>query len=76
MGEKRFPRLLAVPVATLMLALAACGTTTSSNGGGLGSGNLLVGVLAPFSGADANLGPAYYAACLAAAPEINTSCVG
>ena len=72
MGEKRFPRWFAVPVATLMLALAACGTSNNSaNGGGLGSGDLLVGVLAPFSGADANLGPAYEAACLAAAPEIN-----
>ncbi|HEY9287031.1 MAG TPA: ABC transporter substrate-binding protein [Candidatus Dormibacteraeota bacterium] len=59
-------------MATLALMLAACGTT-SSNGGGLGSGDLLVGVLAPFSGADANLGPAYYAACLAAAPEINNN---
>ncbi len=72
MGHLRFPRWFAVPVATLALMLAACGTT-SSNGGGLGSGDLLVGVLAPFSGADANLGPAYYAACLAAAPEINNN---
>ena len=51
--------------------LTACGGGSGSSGGGLGSGDLLVGVLAPFSGADANLGPAYYAACLAAAPEIN-----
>lgn len=53
--------------------LAACGGSSSSSGGGLGSGDLLVGVLAPFSGADANLGPAYYAACLAAAPSINNN---
>jgi branched-chain amino acid transport system substrate-binding protein len=67
--------LLALPAAALLLVLAACGTSNQagSNGGGLGSGNLLVGVLAPFSGADANLGPAYYAACLAAAPEINNN---
>jgi branched-chain amino acid transport system substrate-binding protein len=32
-----------------------------------------VGVVAPFSGADAGLGPAYYAACLAAAPSINNN---
>jgi hypothetical protein len=57
-----------------ILLLAACGTANNSaNGGGLGSGDLLVGVLAPFSGTDANLGPAYYAACLAAAPEINNN---
>lgn len=73
MAGMRFPRLFTVPVAALVLALAACGTSNSSNGGGLGSGDLLVGVLAPFSGADANLGPAYYAACLAAAPEINNN---
>ena len=55
-----------------LLMLAACGGGGSS-GGGLGSGDLLVGVLAPFSGADAGLGPAYYAACLAAAPAINNN---
>jgi ABC-type branched-subunit amino acid transport system substrate-binding protein len=55
-----------------VLVLAACGGGSSS-GGGLGSGDLLVGVLAPFSGADAALGPAYYAACLAAAPSINSN---
>ena len=37
-----------------LVLLAACGGTTSS-GGGLGSGPLLVGVLAPFSGADLSL---------------------
>ena len=57
----------------LVLLAAACGPGSNTNGGGLGSGDLLVGVLAPFSGADANLGPAYYAACLAAAPEINNN---
>ncbi len=57
-----------------VVILAACGGGGSgSNGGGLGSGDLLVGVLAPFSGADAGLGPAYYAACLAAAPSINSN---
>ncbi|HEX3630828.1 MAG TPA: ABC transporter substrate-binding protein [Candidatus Dormibacteraeota bacterium] len=67
----RWPRFLAVPAVALVLA--ACGTGNNATGGGLGSGDLLVGVLAPFSGADANLGPAYYAACLAAAPEINNN---
>ena len=55
-----------------ILVLAACGGSTSS-GGGLGSGDLLVGVIAPFTGADAGLGPAYYSACLAAAPSINNN---
>jgi neutral amino acid transport system substrate-binding protein len=55
-----------------VLLLAACGGTTPS-GGGLGSGPLLVGVIAPFTGADAGLGPAYYAACLPAALTINNN---
>ncbi len=54
------------------LILAACGGSSSS-GGGLGSGDLLVGVIAPFTGADAGLGPAYYAACLPAALSINNN---
>lgn len=55
-----------------ILLLAACGGGTSS-GGGLGSGDLLVGVIAPFTGADAGLGPAYQAACLPAALSINNN---
>ena len=67
-------RTSSVALSTLaLLVLGACGGGGGSTGGGLGSGDLLVGVLAPFSGADANLGPAYYAACLAAAPEINNN---
>src|SRR5690242_1120336 len=65
------PRMGATASLLAALVLSACGGGSGSSGGGLGSGDLLVGVLAPFSGADANLGPAYYAACLAAAPEIN-----
>jgi ABC-type branched-subunit amino acid transport system substrate-binding protein len=56
-------------VATVVL-LAACGGTSSS-GGGLGSGALLEGVLAPFSGADASFGPRYLAGCIAASLSIN-----
>ena len=73
MSEGRFRRLLVVPAAALLVVLASCGGGSSSTGGGLGSGDLLVGVLAPFSGVDANLGPAYYAACLAAVPAINNN---
>jgi ABC-type branched-subunit amino acid transport system substrate-binding protein len=61
-----------VPV-TILLLMAACGGSSTPTGGGLGSGPLLVGVIAPFTGADAGLGPAYYAACLAAAPSINSN---
>jgi branched-chain amino acid transport system substrate-binding protein len=53
-----------------LLLLAACGGTTST-GSGLGSGQLLVGVLAPFSGADASFGPRYLAGCVAASLSIN-----
>src|ERR1700730_12722516 len=61
-------------MAATLVVLAACGGTTSTpSGGGLGSGPLLVGVVAPFTGVDAALGPAYYAACLAAAPSINNN---
>ncbi len=62
---------IALPMVALVV-VAACGGSSSA-GSGLGTGNLLVGVLAPFSGADANLGPAYYSACLAAQPAINNS---
>jgi branched-chain amino acid transport system substrate-binding protein len=53
-----------------VLLLVACGGSTST-GGGLGSGSLLVGVLAPFSGADASFGPRYLAGCIAASLSIN-----
>lgn len=54
------------------VSLAACGSGGgSSSGSGLGSGSLLVGVLAPFSGADASFGPRYLAGCYAASLSIN-----
>ena len=62
---------LSLPLLTVLL-LAACGGSTST-GAGLGSGPLLVGIIAPFTGADAGLGPAYYAACLPAALSINNN---
>jgi hypothetical protein len=65
-------RVPAVAISTLaVLLLAACGGGGSSSGGGLGSGPLLVGVLAPFSGADASFGPRYLAGCYAASLSIN-----
>src|SRR3982075_961671 len=71
-ASRRWISMRAIPVAGLLL-LAACGGSNPPTGGGLGSGALLVGVIAPFTGADAGLGPAYYAACLAAAPTINSN---
>ena len=68
---RRVSRTVALPAVAILL-LAACGGS-SSTGGGLGTGDLLVGVVAPFTGADAGLGPAYLAACLAAAPSINNN---
>jgi ABC-type branched-subunit amino acid transport system substrate-binding protein len=69
-----FERFKVVSAVGAMVLLAACGGGGSSTGGsGLGTGSLLVGVIAPFTGADAALGPAYYAACLAAAPSINNN---
>jgi ABC-type branched-subunit amino acid transport system substrate-binding protein len=68
-----FERFKVVSAVGAMVLMAACGGGTSSGGSGLGTGDLLVGVIAPFTGADAGLGPAYYAACLAAAPSINSN---
>jgi ABC-type branched-subunit amino acid transport system substrate-binding protein len=68
-----FERFKVVSAVGAMVLMAACGGGTSSGGSGLGTGDLLVGVIAPFTGADAGLGPAYYAACLAAAPSINNN---
>jgi hypothetical protein len=60
--------------AVLGLFLAACGSgASSSSSGGGGTGPLLVGVVAPFTGADAALGPAYFAACLPATRAINSA---
>ena len=68
-GHRTHRSGLVIGIAALVV-LAACGGTTSS-GGGLGSGPLLVGVLAPFSGADASFGPRYLAGCAAASLSIN-----
>lgn len=62
---------LRLAILTLALvALAACGGGTT---GGGGNSELVVGVLAPFTGQDAALGPAYFAACLPATRAINAA---
>jgi branched-chain amino acid transport system substrate-binding protein len=60
-------------LAALGLVLAACGSSSpSSSSSSSGNGSpLLVGVVAPFTGADASLGPRYYAACVPASLAIN-----
>jgi ABC-type branched-subunit amino acid transport system substrate-binding protein len=68
-------RLAAVAAtATVALVLAACG---SSSSGGTGSGSipktLTVADVAPFSGADAALGPTYLASCYGATSAINAA---
>jgi len=67
---RRLTARAAMPAVLAILVLAGCGGS-SSTGGGLGSGPLLVGVLAPFSGADASFGPRYLAGCYAASLSIN-----
>ena len=69
----RFKPSRVVPAVGAILLLAACGGGSTSTGSGLGSGALLVGVIAPFTGVDAALGPAYYAACLPASLSINNN---
>ncbi|HVS48665.1 MAG TPA: ABC transporter substrate-binding protein [Candidatus Dormibacteraeota bacterium] len=70
----RFSPSRVVSAAGAILLLAACGGGSNTpTGSGLGSGPLLVGVIAPFTGVDAGLGPAYYAACLPATLSINSN---
>ena len=69
-GVRHHLNRLGLICSAALVLLAACGGSTST-GGGLGSGPLLVGVLAPFSGADASFGPRYLAGCYAAALSIN-----
>jgi branched-chain amino acid transport system substrate-binding protein len=68
-SHQRVGRGVGVVFAMLTLALAACGSSTPS--GSTSKSPLLIGVIAPFTGADAALGPAYFAACLPAARAIN-----
>jgi ABC-type branched-subunit amino acid transport system substrate-binding protein len=60
------------PAVALLVGLAACGTTSTPSGPTDHSA-MVVGILAPFTGPDAPLGPAYYAACLPAVRAINAA---
>ena len=65
----------ALGAAVLAAGLAACGSSggSASSGGssGTGSGKLTIADVAPFSGADAALGPTYLASCYGATATIN-----
>jgi ABC-type branched-subunit amino acid transport system substrate-binding protein len=69
-SRHRVGRGLGLVSAALTLGLAACGSSTT---GSTSNSALLIGVIAPFTGADAALGPAYFAACLPAARAINNA---
>jgi neutral amino acid transport system substrate-binding protein len=58
-------------LAVLGLVLAACGSSSPSSSSSGNASPLLVGVVAPFTGADASLGPRYLAACTPASLAIN-----
>jgi ABC-type branched-subunit amino acid transport system substrate-binding protein len=67
----RHPAKLGVALIATSLALAAC-----SSGGSQGAskgGSITVADVAPFTGADAALGPIYYASCLGATHAINSA---
>jgi branched-chain amino acid transport system substrate-binding protein len=73
----RLTRLAAAAAAAVLaLAAAACGSSggQGSNGSGGGpKGSLVVADVAPFSGADAALGPTYLASCYGATSAINAA---
>lgn len=71
-SHHRVGKGVGVLFATLSIGLAACGSTPSG-GASPSTSPLLIGVIAPFTGADAALGPAYFAACLPAARAINNA---
>ena len=69
-------RLGSAVIAAVSLLGAACSGDSGGSGGSgsnSGSGPLVVGILAPFTGQDAALGPAYFAACLPAVRAINAA---
>lgn len=57
----------------LALSIAACGSSSTGSSGATNTSPLLIGIIAPFTGPDAALGPAYFAACLPAARAINNA---
>jgi ABC-type branched-subunit amino acid transport system substrate-binding protein len=61
----------AAAAVALVGGLAACGGSTHASGGGGATGALVFADVAPFSGADAALGPTYLVSCEGAVTAIN-----
>ena len=61
----------AAAAVALVGGLAACGGSTHASGGGTATGTLTFADVAPFSGADAALGPTYLVSCEGAVQAIN-----
>jgi branched-chain amino acid transport system substrate-binding protein len=61
----------AVAAVALVGGLAACGGSSHASGAGTASGKLVFADVAPFSGADAALGPTYLVSCEGAITAIN-----
>ncbi len=73
-SRHRVGRGLGLASVVLAIGLAACGSGSGTPGTSSGNSSpLLVGIVAPFTGVDAALGPAYFAACLPAARAINNA---
>jgi len=69
----RIGRKAGLLLAGAAVGLAGCGGGGSSRSGSTDTSPLLIGIVAPFTGPDAALGPAYFAACLPAARAINNN---
>jgi ABC-type branched-subunit amino acid transport system substrate-binding protein len=70
--RRRSGRALTLAALTA-LGLAACNGTSTGTAGGSGSGPITIADLAPFTGADAALGPIYLASCMGATRAINAA---
>lgn len=69
---RRSIRLLAL-IAAGSLVMAACSSTKSGGSSAAPGGSMTIADVAPFTGADAALGPIYFASCLGAAHAINAA---
>lgn len=62
----------ALAVATVVV-VAGCSSSPTTSGSGSPAGNIVVAVLAPFTGPDAALGPNYRVGCLGATHALNAA---
>jgi ABC-type branched-subunit amino acid transport system substrate-binding protein len=71
-GRPACARAAATAAAVALVGgLAACGGSSHASGGGTATGTLAFADVAPFSGADAALGPTYLVSCEGAVTAIN-----